>query len=401
MVVLDQRQIWIPRIYVNSRKSKLFLQEIQYLSHIISKEGIQMDPQKLEQGGDPSLGSSDKIVLMGMICKHPAVQLNRGGEEEAHSNEVELSKAKSEQGEGYIGGLSKDVPWDHALQKPVISPTRPPADALKQRQKKHSASKTSQVKQESLIALCTDLKQSEAVSVCKDVTHDDVCKDVAYNDVRKDATHNASPDSARENQEMSPLPNISEPSTILSESLRCSLCTYLPTLVRGREWVLLYSTWKHGISLRTLYRRSTHISGPYLLAVEDGKGVVFGGLLIGPLNPTAKPKFQGTHDSFVFTTTSADFGVFRATGANRYYQLCTNDMLGLGGGGSTFALRLHEDLMHGSSGLSETFGNRCLSHSEEFNIRHVELWGFAHTSKYVPRKALYRPQEDRLGICRF
>ncbi|KAI5056307.1 hypothetical protein GOP47_0028125 [Adiantum capillus-veneris] len=237
--------------------------------------------------------------------------------------------------------------------------------------------------QESLIALiCTDLKQLEAENVCKDPTH-----------------NYASPDSAKKNSDSPSLSNISEPSTILSESLRSSLCTHLPTLVRGREWVLLYSTWKHGISLRTLCRRSTHISAPYLLAVEDGKSVVFGGLLTGPLNPTAKPKFQGTHDSFVFTTASADFGVFRTTGANRYYQLCTNDMLGLGGGG-TFALRLDGELMHGSSGLSETFGNRCLSHSQEFNIRHVELWGFAHTSKYVPEKALYRPRGDPPGICR-
>ncbi|MCO5556553.1 hypothetical protein L7F22_010103, partial [Adiantum nelumboides] len=190
------------------------------------------------------------------------------------------------------------------------------------------------------------------------------------------------------------------PSTILSEALRGSLCTHLPTLVRGREWVLLYSTWKHGISLRTLYRRSTHLSGSCLLAVEDGKGVVFGGLLTGPLNPSTKPKFQGTHDSFVFTTVSADFGTFHTTGANRYYQLCTNDKLGLGGGG-TFALRLDGDLMHGSSGLSETFGNCCLAHSQEFNIKHVELWGFAHTSKYAPEKAQYFPQVDSPGICRY
>ncbi|MCO5548490.1 hypothetical protein L7F22_001950 [Adiantum nelumboides] len=36
------------KIYVNQKKSEFFLQEIQYLGHIISKNGIRMDPAKLE-----------------------------------------------------------------------------------------------------------------------------------------------------------------------------------------------------------------------------------------------------------------------------------------------------------------------------------------------------------------
>ncbi|MCO5587284.1 hypothetical protein L7F22_041231 [Adiantum nelumboides] len=36
------------KLYVNQKKSKFFLQEIQYLCHIISKNGIRMDPAKLE-----------------------------------------------------------------------------------------------------------------------------------------------------------------------------------------------------------------------------------------------------------------------------------------------------------------------------------------------------------------
>eukprot|EP00250_Pteridium_aquilinum_P010820 c19651_g1_i1 orf=565-1467(-) len=216
---------------------------------------------------------------------------------------------------------------------------------------------------------------------------------------RRQARHAASETPQDIAKQETPLPSISEPSTILSESLRSLLYTHLPTLVRGREWVLLYSTWKHGISLRTLYRRSAHFSGSCLLVVEDSKGAAFGGLLTGPLNPVAKPKYQGTHDSFVFTNVATDFGLFRPTGSNRYYFLCTHDMLAFGGG-TAFALRLDEDLMHGSSGLSETFGNCCLSCTEEFNIKHVELWGFAHTSKYVREKDLYQPPGESPGICR-
>ncbi|MCO5608638.1 hypothetical protein L7F22_062852 [Adiantum nelumboides] len=36
------------KLYVNQKKSEFFLQEIQYLRHIISKNGIRMDPAKLE-----------------------------------------------------------------------------------------------------------------------------------------------------------------------------------------------------------------------------------------------------------------------------------------------------------------------------------------------------------------
>ncbi|RYA68208.1 hypothetical protein DD598_25355 [Enterobacter cloacae complex sp. 2DZ2F16B1] len=36
------------KLYVKQKKSEFFLQEIQYLGHIISQDGIQMDPSKLE-----------------------------------------------------------------------------------------------------------------------------------------------------------------------------------------------------------------------------------------------------------------------------------------------------------------------------------------------------------------
>ncbi|MCO5596763.1 hypothetical protein L7F22_050832 [Adiantum nelumboides] len=36
------------KLYINHKKSEFFLEEIHYLGHIISKDGIRMDPQKLE-----------------------------------------------------------------------------------------------------------------------------------------------------------------------------------------------------------------------------------------------------------------------------------------------------------------------------------------------------------------
>ncbi|RVW90105.1 hypothetical protein CK203_035868 [Vitis vinifera] len=62
--------------------------------------------------------------------------------------------------------------------------------------------------------------------------------------------------------------------------------------------------------------------------------------------------------------------------ANRYFYLCLNDLLALGGGGN-FALCLDEDLLSGTSGPCETFGNLCLAHNPEFELKNVEvLLGF-------------------------
>lgn len=142
------------------------------------------------------------------------------------------------------------------------------------------------------------------------------------------------------------------------------------------------STARHGISLQTLLRRSSGLTGPCLLITGDRQGAVFGGLLDCPLKPTAKRKYQGTYQSFVFTTIYGEPRLFRPTGANRYFYLCVNDLLALGGG-ANFALCLKEDLLSGSSGPCETFGNMCLAHDEEFELKNVELWGFTHASQYL------------------
>ncbi|XWS41567.1 hypothetical protein CRYUN_Cryun17cG0092900 [Craigia yunnanensis] len=163
------------------------------------------------------------------------------------------------------------------------------------------------------------------------------------------------------------LPETSEPSLLLTEKTRNALYASLPALVQGRKWLLLYSTWRHGISLSTLYRRSMLWSGPSLLVVGDRKGAVFGGLVEAPLKPTNK-KYQvmlentsciqqvflinilltlhfeqGTNSTFVFTDIPGEPVIFRPTGANRYFTLCSTEFLAIGGGGH-FALYLDGDL---------------------------------------------------------
>ncbi|MBA0701754.1 hypothetical protein Goari_020405, partial [Gossypium aridum] len=86
---------------------------------------------------------------------------------------------------------------------------------------------------------------------------------------------------------------------LLDESvfINCELFEFLgsslPNIVKGCQWVLLYSTWKHGISLRTLIRNSTELpAGPSLLITGDREGAIFGAMLECPLIPTPRRKYQ-------------------------------------------------------------------------------------------------------------
>ncbi|CAB80650.1 putative protein [Arabidopsis thaliana] len=164
------------------------------------------------------------------------------------------------------------------------------------------------------------------------------------------------------------IPEISEPSLLLSEQSRRSLYTSLPALVQGRKWILLYR-----------------------------KGSVFGGLVEAPLIPTDK-KYQGTNSTFVFTNKSGQPTIYRPTGANRFYTLCSKEFLALGGGGR-FALYLDSELLSGSSAYSETYGNSCLADSQDFDVKEVELWGFVYGSKYDEILAHSKTMEP--GLCRW
>ncbi|XWS53746.1 hypothetical protein CRYUN_Cryun10bG0026900 [Craigia yunnanensis] len=177
-----------------------------------------------------------------------------------------------------------------------------------------------------------------------------------------------------------PSANLSDESVFITCDLYEFLVSSLPNIVKGCQWMLLYSTLKHGISLRTLIRKSAELPGPCLLITGDRQGAVFGAMLECPLKPTPKRKYQGTNQMFVFTTIYGEPRLFRPTGVNRYYYICLNDLLALGGG-SNFALCVDGDLLSGTSGPCETFGNLCLAHNEDFELKNVELWGFTHASQ--------------------
>ncbi|CAI5494999.1 unnamed protein product [Closterium sp. Naga37s-1] len=191
------------------------------------------------------------------------------------------------------------------------------------------------------------------------------------------------------------LPELTEESFLLSEATRAAVFKHLPATVSSRKWVLLYSTVKHGISLLTLYRRASMLPGPCLLVVSDSAGTIFGAFSSpSALIPSDRRKYQGSNHCFVFSDISGAPTVHAATGRNHYYVLPAHDCLAFGGGGR-FALRLEDDLLSGSSGECDTFASPCLAGKEDFCIKHVELWGFAHLSRYTPARAAWKEPEMR------
>ncbi|KAJ8453204.1 hypothetical protein Cgig2_008088 [Carnegiea gigantea] len=236
------------------------------------------------------------------------------------------------------------------------------------------------------------------------------------------------------------LPDMTESSALLSMKTRIKLYASLPALVRGKKWVLLYRCWfivslhldwctvtcvamvslslaVHGgmafhsqpftekaistLALVCWYHLLLPICESLVSmfqAVGDRAGAVFGGVVVCPLNPCKSRRYQGSNSTFLFSDAHGEPVIYRPTGANRYYTLCSPDFLALGGG-LHFALYLDNDLLNGSSAASETYGNPCLALSQDFEVKEVELWGFALTSQYEQMLAV--SQNEAPGICRW
>ena len=52
------------------------------------------------------------------------------------------------------------------------------------------------------------------------------------------------------------------------------LCKHLPARAEGYAWTLIYSSSKHGFSLKTMYREMIKYETPVLLVIEDTFGTV-------------------------------------------------------------------------------------------------------------------------------
>ncbi|XP_063307244.1 oxidation resistance protein 1 isoform X3 [Pelobates fuscus] len=168
-------------------------------------------------------------------------------------------------------------------------------------------------------------------------------------------------------------PNLSDPSELLQVDQIEKLTKHLPPRTIGYPWTLVYSTAKHGMSIKTLYRTMLGLDTPVLMVIKDSDAQVFGALASEPFK--VSDCFYGTGETFLFTF-CPEFEVFKWTGDNMFFIKGDMDSLAFGGGGGEFALWLDGDLYHGRSHTCKTFGNSILSKKEDFIVQDIEIWAF-------------------------
>uniref|UniRef100_A0AAY4E7F5 Oxidation resistance protein 1 n=1 Tax=Denticeps clupeoides TaxID=299321 RepID=A0AAY4E7F5_9TELE len=166
---------------------------------------------------------------------------------------------------------------------------------------------------------------------------------------------------------------LNEPSNLLQTDQIEKLARNLPPRTIGYPWTLAFSTSKHGMSIKTLYRSMQGQDSPVLLVIKDNDGQLFGALASEPFK--VSDGFYGTGETFLFAF-CPDFEIFKWTGDNMFFIKGDMDSLAFGGGGGEFGLWLDGDLYHGRSNSCKTFGNPMLSKKEDFVVQDIEIWSF-------------------------
>uniref|UniRef100_H2YD23 Oxidation resistance protein 1 n=1 Tax=Ciona savignyi TaxID=51511 RepID=H2YD23_CIOSA len=178
------------------------------------------------------------------------------------------------------------------------------------------------------------------------------------------------------NDDTSLMPDLLDSSNLLNDDTLLELCRHIPARTIGCPWKLLYSTFEHGISLRTLYRKVAskyNDDTPVVLIVQDSGGQIFGAFCSN--QPHVSEHFYGTGETFLFTL-EPNITIFPWSGENNFFVKGNLDSLAIGGGDGSSGLWLDGDLCHGSSHTCLTFQNDPLASSEDFFIQNVEVWGF-------------------------
>ncbi|XP_058601893.1 oxidation resistance protein 1a isoform X3 [Onychostoma macrolepis] len=168
-------------------------------------------------------------------------------------------------------------------------------------------------------------------------------------------------------------PNLNEPSDLLEAEQIEKLAKHLPPRTIGYHWNLAFSTSKHGMSIKTLYRTMQDQDSPMLLVIKDSDGQIFGALASEPFK--VSEGFYGTGETFLFTF-YPEFEAYKWTGDNLFFIKGDMDSLAFGGGSGEFGLWLDGDLYHGRSHSCKTFGNPMLSMKEDFFVQDIEIWSF-------------------------
>lgn len=156
-----------------------------------------------------------------------------------------------------------------------------------------------------------------------------------------------------------------------------SLNNALPPRAQGYPWKLVYSSGKHGFSLKTMYRlmqplcESISQNPVCILILKDSNNNVFGAVLSQPIRMS--DHFYGTGESSLFSF-YPHFKHYSWSGENSYFIKGNQESLCIGSGGGHFGLWLDGDIYHGRTQRCKTFNNEPLTANGDFVIKTCEAW---------------------------
>ena len=211
------------------------------------------------------------------------------------------------------------------------------------------------------------------------------------------------------------------PTQVMSDLVLQQLAAAIPSRFVCADWRLLYSTDVHGVSLNTLYQRTSGC-GCCILAIKDDGDNVFGAFCSEWREPSVPASFYGTGETFLFSVERLEglpplpsgkdeappreaVHVHLWSGENSFFMFSHRDHFAVGSGGH-FGLWLDSELLHGTSGPSATFNNQCLCRHPhlgaampansrdapdvvgEFRCKVLEVWGMEHSA--ISRQAHLR-----------
>ena len=154
--------------------------------------------------------------------------------------------------------------------------------------------------------------------------------------------------------------------------------SYLPALIRMREWRLLFSIDRDGTSFQTFYQEVEDRDNTVMI-IEDEDQCKFG-CYMSEYWYNSKENFYGSGDGiFLFKICDQDVEIYEATFVNDRYQHSDNQSITVGSGlDGKSSIYITKNFLSGYSGPSETFTNPQLSSKRDFKIIKFEVWGFDH-----------------------
>ena len=113
-------------------------------------------------------------------------------------------------------------------------------------------------------------------------------------------------------------PIYKEKSEIIDDARRQVISYYLPSLIKMREWHLLFSINMDGVSMQTFYHNLKHRDNTLIL-IQDEHDHIFGAFCNEEWH--MRNHFYGTGECFVFSfeKDDLDITVYHYTGANEKF----------------------------------------------------------------------------------